>query len=125
MVLVGRHRGPMLAVGLLVLVPAMWSRPAQAFCRTTTCSLMGCVPPRCLRDDAIALTTLGTLSCNLPEYNKTGPNANGVIFRDQSWPYGTEIIGLTKVSFNTKTGEIRGRPSCTLDLRRERPSRRR
>jgi hypothetical protein len=57
---------------------------------------------------AIAVISLGSLTCDVPEYNGTGPNANGVIFQDESWPYGMEVIGLTKVAFNTKTGEIRG-----------------
>jgi hypothetical protein len=184
-VVVVRRRGTMLAAGGLLLVVAMWARAAQGFCRTTTCSLIGCVPPECLRDDAgsdaecasacppsrcratdadgclakgipifweqrclsfsvesigspalglghvdlvpvvesafglwsaavceggspaITVTNLDTLTCNLPEYNRTGPNANGIIFRDDSWPYGTEVMGLTKVSFNPRTGEMR------------------
>jgi hypothetical protein len=175
------------AAGLLVvfLLVALWSRPVLAFCRSTTCSLTGCVPRECLRDDAstdpecavacppaqcrakddqgclskgipifwaqgclsfavestgspalglgyadllpvaekafalwpaaacqggtpaIAVTSLGALTCHAIEYNHTGPNANAVIFRDQSWPYGSEVIGLTTVSFNPKTGQIR------------------
>src|SRR3954463_1019975 len=48
---VGR-RGPVRAAGLLILAAALLSRPVQAFCRSTTCSLGGCVPRECLRDDA-------------------------------------------------------------------------
>jgi hypothetical protein len=183
--MVGVRRGPMVAAGLLILViAALASRPAGAFCRTTTCSL-SCAPRDCLRDDAgtdpacaapcpprrcvamdadgcltkgiplswgqpclsfsvestgspalglsyadllpvveqafglwpqaacgggtpdIAVTSLGALTCDMPEQNRTGPNANAVIFQDESWPYGSEVIGLTKISFSPKTGQIR------------------
>jgi hypothetical protein len=56
---------------------------------------------------AIAVASLGALTCDVPESNGTGPNANAVIFQDESWAYGMEVIGLTKVSFNVKTGQIR------------------
>jgi MYXO-CTERM domain-containing protein len=56
---------------------------------------------------AIAVASLGALTCDVPENNRTGPNANGVIFEDDSWTHGVEVIGLTTVSFNAKTGEIR------------------
>ena len=57
---------------------------------------------------AIAVTSLAPLTCDVIEQNRTGPNANGVIFQDQRWDYGTEIIGLTTVSFDGRTGEIIG-----------------
>ena len=57
---------------------------------------------------SITVTSLGALTCDHPEFNPTGPNANGVIFQDESWPHGPEVIGLTRVSFNTNTGEILG-----------------
>src|SRR6185436_15724564 len=50
---VGR-RGPVLAAGVLILVAGFWSRPVQAFCRTTTCSPIpksNCIPRECLEDD--------------------------------------------------------------------------
>jgi hypothetical protein len=171
---------------LFALAVTLVSRPVFAFCRTTTCSVTGCLPRACLKDDAasdpvcavacppprclavdsagclskgiplswgqrclsfsvestgspvlglgyadlvpvvqkafglwpqalcdggspaVAIASLGALACDHPEYNPTGPNANGVIFQDQSWAHGSEVIGFTRVSFNASTGEITG-----------------
>jgi Matrixin len=185
--MVGARRGPALGAGLLILVVGgLATRPARAFCRTTTCAVSGCLPRECLRDGAdadpectgacpptrclavdgegclskgiplawkrqclsftvestgsprrglsyadlvpvverafglwpqascnggtpsIAVSSLGALTCDVPEFNPTGPNANGVIFQDDSWSHGSEVIGLTRVSFDTRTGEILG-----------------
>ena len=88
---------PALGLGYADLVPVV----ENAFALWPQAACGGGMP-------AIAVISLGGLTCDVPEYNGTGPNANGVIFQDESWPYGQEVIGLTKVAFNTKTGEIRG-----------------
>ncbi len=49
-------------------------------------------------------------------YNKEGPNQNVIVFRDNGWPYGnvkdvqddsSRTLGLTTVTYDPKTGEIR------------------
>lgn len=49
-------------------------------------------------------------------YNKEGPNQNVIIFRDNTWPYGkaddpqddsSRTLGLTTVTYDPTTGEIR------------------
>lgn len=55
---------------------------------------------------SIAVQATAPLVCERVEYNPTGPNGHGVIFRDDSWPHDPAIIGLTTVTFNVKTAEI-------------------
>jgi len=57
---------------------------------------------------AIAVTSLPSLTCDDHEYNPTGPNANGVYFRDAEWPYPDQpdAIAITGVTFNGRTGQI-------------------
>ena len=59
---------------------------------------------------SITLSSHGQVSCNKAEYNKTQPNQNLIVFRDDKWPYKedaeTDTIALTTVTFNTETGEI-------------------
>ncbi|HVW26254.1 MAG TPA: matrixin family metalloprotease [Polyangiaceae bacterium] len=50
----------------------------------------------------------GPLLCDEPEYNQTGPNANGWILRDGDWPYhdpGSEF-GHTTITFDPSSGRI-------------------
>jgi hypothetical protein len=50
----------------------------------------------------------GSLLCDKPEYNQTGPNANGWMLRDSDWPYrdpGSEF-GHTSLTFDPSTGRI-------------------
>jgi len=56
----------------------------------------------------IHVINMGTVSCDLVEYNSKGGNANVVTFRDATWPHpsGPHNIALTTVTFDTKTGEI-------------------
>ena len=59
---------------------------------------------------SVSLSSRGQVSCNKAEYNKTQPNQNLIVFRDDKWPYKekaqTDTIALTTVRFNTETGEI-------------------
>lgn len=55
---------------------------------------------------SIAVSSFGPLLCHSPEYNSTGPNANGVIFYPTDWPHDPTELGVTSVSFNTETGKI-------------------
>jgi hypothetical protein len=149
---------------LVVAFGVLSDRPAQAFCRTTTCAV-DCPPKECERDpvtgcwaagiplvwnqqcvsfsvnvnasprlglgyDAaleiaqeafahwplatcpdggaptIAFMSLPGLMCDRVEYNRTGPNANAVLFRDESWTHSDSALALTTVSFNANTGQI-------------------
>ena len=88
---------PRLGLGYADLVPvaqAAFGLWPQALCQGGT--------------PAVAITSLGALTCDHPDYHPTGPNANGVIFQDDSWARGPEVIGFTLVSFNAATGEING-----------------
>lgn len=65
---------------------------------------------------SIGVVPRGEVYCDLLEFNHSGkdsinapgPNANIVVFRDESWPYGdaSKTIALTTITFATKTGEI-------------------
>jgi hypothetical protein len=57
---------------------------------------------------SIAVENFGPLECERREFNPTGPNANGVLFRDESWPHDVRAIALTTVSFDPITGRIFG-----------------
>jgi matrixin len=54
----------------------------------------------------IAFSALSGLTCNLVEYNSSGPNANAVLFRDDVWTHDPSALALTTVAFNTRTGQI-------------------
>ena len=56
----------------------------------------------------IAVISFGCVSCNRPEFNREGPNANAVIFQDLEWSHQPTQIGVTTVSFDTATGRILG-----------------
>ncbi len=55
---------------------------------------------------SIAVMNRGPLVCEELEYNRTGPNANGVLFRDDNWTHEQSAIALTTVAFNRLTGQI-------------------
>ena len=57
---------------------------------------------------SIAVISFGATSCGRPEFNRQGPNANAVIFRDLEWTHQPTQIGITTVSFDTSTGRILG-----------------
>jgi hypothetical protein len=50
----------------------------------------------------------GTAACNRHEYNFAEPNANVLLFRDDTWPYSTSTnaLAITSVTFDIATGEI-------------------
>jgi len=52
--------------------------------------------------------TYGPVTCDESRYNKTGKNANIVMFRDDQWPYKGEVdtYGLTMLRYNRTTGEL-------------------
>jgi MYXO-CTERM domain-containing protein len=57
----------------------------------------------------LAVHDLGPVACDRHEYNTDGPNANIIIFRDDSWPYPAGVdgtIALTTVTYDLNTGEI-------------------
>ena len=56
----------------------------------------------------IAVTSFGATSCDKVEFNSRGPNANAVLFQEQSWSHDDAQLGLTTVSFDTKTGRLLG-----------------
>jgi hypothetical protein len=56
---------------------------------------------------SIAFEHRGGLTCDRVEYNPSGPNANAVIFRDDSWgTHDPTALALTTVAFNVRTGRI-------------------
>ena len=63
----------------------------------------GSAPP------GISVSDLGAVECDEVRYNKTSANQNLIVFRDEDWPYrgANSTLGLTTVSFNPETGELR------------------
>lgn len=61
---------------------------------------------------SMSLTAYKSTSCARAVYNKEGPNANAIVFRDGGiWDHDNELgntLGYTTVSFNVATGEIYG-----------------
>lgn len=55
---------------------------------------------------SIAFMSRPGLTCDLVEYNPTGPNANAILFRDEGWKHDPMAIALTTVAFNVRTGVI-------------------
>jgi hypothetical protein len=55
---------------------------------------------------SISVTSFGPLACNDLEFQRSGPNANAVLFRDSGWEHDPTAIGLTTVTFDTTTGRI-------------------
>lgn len=58
----------------------------------------------------LALDPYPAVTCSSIQYNKTGPNANAWVFRDDGWPYESidqaTTLALTTVTFNARSGEI-------------------
>jgi hypothetical protein len=57
---------------------------------------------------SIAFSQLADTMCRRPEFNRSGANANIVLFRDDDWDYKTadNTLAQTTVTFSTDTGEI-------------------
>lgn len=65
---------------------------------------------------SIDLADLGAVACGQPQYNKTGPNANVWMFRDEGWEGGSSnasasetpssTLAITIITFQPDTGEI-------------------
>jgi hypothetical protein len=58
---------------------------------------------------SIDVRDLGPVECGKVEYARNGAaNVNVVVFRDDEWTYGPQVLGLTTVSFDRETGELFG-----------------
>jgi len=57
---------------------------------------------------SIDVRDLGPVACDAVQYKGRAPNQNVVVFRDDTWPYGAQVLGLTTVVFAPDTGEIYG-----------------
>jgi hypothetical protein len=57
---------------------------------------------------SILFAKLAEVSCRAAEYNKSGPNANVILFQDTQWKYNgpNDTLAKTTVTFDTDTGEI-------------------
>ncbi|HET6147295.1 MAG TPA: matrixin family metalloprotease [Polyangia bacterium] len=55
---------------------------------------------------SIAFAHRSGLTCDRVEYNPSGPNANAIIFRDDTWTHDASALALTTVAFNVRTGQI-------------------
>jgi len=56
----------------------------------------------------IHVENLGSVECDLVQYNSKAANANVVVFRDNNWPHpmGPHNIALTTVTYDVRSGEI-------------------
>lgn len=55
---------------------------------------------------SIDVRDLGPADCARVEFKSGVANQNVIIFRDDTWKYGPQVLGLTTVNYNPKTGEI-------------------
>lgn len=55
---------------------------------------------------SIDVRDLGPAECAVVEFKSNVANQNVIIFRDDNWKYGKEVLGLTTVNYNPETGEI-------------------
>lgn len=55
---------------------------------------------------SIDVRDLGPAECANVEYVSGVPNQNVIVFRDETWKYGSSVLGLTTVVFSPDTGEI-------------------
>ena len=55
---------------------------------------------------SIDVRDLGPADCAKVEYVSGVANQNVVLFRDDTWKYGKQVLGLTTVVYNPDTGEI-------------------
>lgn len=57
---------------------------------------------------SIDVRDLGPVECDAVKYTSRAANQNIVVFRDDTWPYSPQVLGLTTVVFAPDTGEIYG-----------------
>ena len=57
---------------------------------------------------SIDVRDLGPVGCEVVQYKGRAANQNVLVFRDDTWPYGPQVLGLTTVVFAPDTGEIFG-----------------
>jgi hypothetical protein len=55
---------------------------------------------------SIDVRDLGPADCSKIEYKSGVANQNVIVFRDETWKYGAQVLGLTTVQYNRETGEI-------------------
>jgi hypothetical protein len=55
---------------------------------------------------SIDVRDLGPADCATVQYRSGVPNQNVILFRDDAWKYGPNVLGLTTVVYNPDTGEI-------------------
>lgn len=57
---------------------------------------------------SLEIWNFGALDCTETQFNQLEPNANGWIFRDDSWPYrgANATLALTTLTFEVNSGEI-------------------
>ena len=57
---------------------------------------------------SIEIGTHGLVACDESRFNRTGRNANIVMFRDISWPYpgAADTFGMTMLRYDRNTGEL-------------------
>lgn len=60
------------------------------------------------RKPNITISDYGPVACHEAEYNQDAPNANIVMFRDDSWPYqnAVDTLALTTLIYHAETGAI-------------------
>lgn len=56
---------------------------------------------------SVTAEDLGPVSCDQQEFDAEARNANLIVFRDESWPYGRGALALTTVTYSLDSGEIR------------------
>lgn len=57
---------------------------------------------------SIDVRNLGPVYCSDVALKSQAPNQNVIIFRDDSWSHGSDVLGLTIVQFTKDTGEVYG-----------------
>ncbi len=57
---------------------------------------------------SIDVRDLGPVYCGAVELKSQAPNQNVVVFRDDTWTHGPQVLGLTIVQFTKGTGEVFG-----------------
>ena len=74
---------------------------ARAFDQWLTADCGGATP-------SLTVNDYGPVDCRRHEYNKTSPNANIFMFRDDAWPYQNTIdtLALTTVTYDSASGEL-------------------
>ncbi len=57
---------------------------------------------------SIDVRDLGPVACNKIDKEGGSPRQNVVIFKDERWSYGPQVLGLTTVTFDKENGELFG-----------------